>query len=219
MLRTSYKLLYRLIVLMGLFVSLGFTSFSLYAIGLPSRFISRVSSDIGNAQSTFYNNLSKGLSNHGQGGDVIGGHLVNGSPDRVVTSSNVSQEGASLPNHDDLSYRNHDAFFQNIQARRNLVEKIWLIGGEVIHIGHTIKVIIPSDQLFRGQTWYLYHHNMPILNYVASLIKSYSTINVGINAYYGYYMTKDQQKRLKKLTTKQAPVSYTHLTLPTILLV
>lgn len=88
--------------------------------------------------------------------------------------------------------------------RQVLTQRIKNWGGNVIHVGHTIKVVLPSAQLFRGQTWYLLRHNMKVLNYVAGLISTYSTMNVGVKAYYGYYLTKDQHRHFKKLTTKQA---------------
>lgn len=122
-----------------------------------------------------------------------------------VTSFNPGSVNASIHSHDSKypfiiqSYPN----FKTV-LRQYLTQRINNWGGNVIHVGHTIKVVLPSAQLFRGQTWYLLRHNMKILNYVAGLISTYNTMNVGIKAYYGYYLTKDRHRYFKKLTTKQA---------------
>ena len=92
----------------------------------------------------------------------------------------------------------------NVLRRYRYLFGIRRWGGEVIHVAHTIKVVIPSALLFRGDTNFFYYRNMPILNYVAGLIKTYQTVNVGIKAYYGHYYTKDQQKYFQRLTRKQA---------------
>ena len=97
-----------------------------------------------------------------------------------------------------------DASAPAYSYRHHLIQGIRHLGGEVIVVGRTVKIVIPTAQLFRGGLANLYYYNMRILNKVAKYLNTFSKMNVKIAAYSGYYISKSGQRYLKLLTTKQA---------------
>ena len=70
------------------------------------------------------------------------------------------------------------------QPAPNLAEEITRLGGQVIHLGETIRIVLPSDLLFLPHSSNLINEqSMPVLDLVAEFIHGFQTTDVNIRAY------------------------------------
>ncbi len=79
---------------------------------------------------------------------------------------------------------------------------------QVIHVGETMRVVLPSDNAFQPNSANLTNAYRPILHTIAKLIKTYETVNVKVAAYSD---NVDSLSRQQALTTRQAQVIASYL--------
>ena len=99
------------------------------------------------------------------------------------------------------------------QPAPNLAQEITRLGGQVIHLGETIRIVLPSDLLFLPHSSNLINEqSMPILDLVAQFIQSFQTTDVNIGAYTDdTSIDSSMEKRNLLLSNNQAKVVESYL--------
>lgn len=93
---------------------------------------------------------------------------------------------------------------QNIQQlRKQYLYRMQQDGIQIVKLGETFRIIIPSDDIFKPDSANLCANYRHVLDRVSNFIKTYDTQRVAVNAY-----TDSQEKaqRSNALTTRQAQV-------------
>ncbi len=85
-----------------------------------------------------------------------------------------------------------------------LTAKLKQQGVQVIQVGETISIIIPSDPLFQGDSANLNHHSFYALTLVADFLRLYSKTFVEVAGYTDYIDDPSFLKRNELLTSQQA---------------
>ncbi len=98
------------------------------------------------------------------------------------------------------------------QLRMQYEKSLCAVGIKIIKRGETVKLLIPSDDLFAGDSANLMLGYRAILNTVANLIKTYDIVTVKVTGFSDNYIPKTAPKEKKKaLTARQAQVVASYL--------